>query len=74
MDLPRRAGHYQVTELVGRGGRGLVYRAADTRTGSRVALKSLPYADPAALMRFKQELDQPRSARRSRRSLPPWSS
>jgi serine/threonine protein kinase len=35
---------------------GVVYQAVDTRTGSTVALKSLPKADPSALYRFKQEL------------------
>ena len=55
MNLPFRAGHYEVAALLGRGGMGVVYRATDTRTGTTVALKSLPSADPAALMRFKQE-------------------
>ena len=55
MNLPFRAGHYEAAALLGRGGMGVVYRATDTRTGTTVALKSLPSADPAALMRFKQE-------------------
>ena len=55
MNLPFRAGHYEVAALLGRGGMGVVYRATDTRTGTTIALKSLPSADPAALMRFKQE-------------------
>ncbi len=37
-----RLGPYEVTALIGQGGMGEVYRAADTRLEQTVAIKVLP--------------------------------
>ena len=53
-----RLGHYEVTALIGEGGRGQVYQATDTKLNRQVALKILPEAfvsDPDRLARFQRE-------------------
>src|ERR1700757_4155910 len=54
----RTISHYEILEILGRGGMGVVYKARDTHLDRFVAIKVLPpekVADPARKLRFVQE-------------------
>ncbi len=56
---PDRIGPFRVEGVLGHGGAGVVYRATDTRSGRRVALKLVPpeLADRRRLRRLRREAE-----------------
>ncbi|MBI2930347.1 MAG: protein kinase [Planctomycetes bacterium] len=63
-----RLGHYELTEILGRGGMSIVYRAVDLRDNREVALKVLRpdlTADPEYVARFEREAGAARGLKHS---------
>ncbi len=58
--IGQKIGSFEIIEVIGRGGMGIVYLARDTRLKRSVAVKSMPakfMADATARMRFKREAE-----------------
>ncbi|MEZ6125599.1 MAG: SUMF1/EgtB/PvdO family nonheme iron enzyme [Planctomycetaceae bacterium] len=57
-EVPNRIGAYDIHEVIGRGGMGVVYRATHTHLKKDVALKLLPSTgDDRAMARFQREVE-----------------
>src|SRR3954469_13444384 len=46
---------YALEGRLGEGGMGILHRARDTESGEALALKTMAYVEPSALLRFKKE-------------------
>ncbi|MHC4580433.1 MAG: serine/threonine protein kinase, partial [Planctomycetota bacterium] len=56
----RKVGNFEIVEMIGRGGMGVVYLARDTKLKRTVAIKSMPIemqADSTARLRFRREAE-----------------
>jgi len=56
----RKVGSFEIIEMIGRGGMGVVYLARDTKLKRSVAIKSMPaelQADSSARTRFRREAE-----------------
>jgi len=56
--IGRKIGSFEIVEMIGRGGMGVVYLARDTKLDRNVAVKSIPAKladDSTSKMRFKRE-------------------